>query len=191
MKLQQKHFTLNPYTVSTLILLVALIATAGVLMAKHNSTDAPPVVKPSAAAIKSKFSFAGSTGWWQGATNNTSMALFRDHECFASIQYKPDTIDASSALKKTQADLVAGGYMSTPGTTVVASLKFEEGQQQYQLHQYTVTGTGNGGQLYGGQEFGYLPLASGHIEVQAYCNTPDELPMTVSALQAIKFDANK
>jgi hypothetical protein len=40
----------------------------------------------------------------------------------------------------------------------------------------------------GGQEFGYLQLPHGYLEIWGYCDTAEQLPATIPALKAIKFD---
>ena len=61
--------------------------------------------------------------------------------------------------------------------------------QQYQLHQYSATGDTSEGMPEGGQEYGYVIVPNGYIMVQADCATVAELPSTLTALQAVKFDA--
>ena len=42
-----------------------------------------------------------------------------------------------------------------------------------------------------GFELGYLQLSGSYIKIEGHCDTADELPSTLPALQAIKFDETK
>lgn len=158
----------------------------------RNHTDAAPSAKPGVgAAVPSQFSFDGTVGWWQGATNETSMALFHrntDDGCFVSAQYKTGIVDAAAAIQKTNSALTSSGYSVTPGTTQTLTLQTKVGLQSYELYQSTVTTPTGAQQVEGGQEFGYVQLAGGYIYIEGYCNTAAELPATIPALQAIKFN---
>lgn len=190
MKQNRKHFASNRYLVSTLVVLVVIAATCSAVITEHNTTDAAPSVKPVAATARSQFSFASVSGWWQGATNKTSMALFHNsQDCFASAEYKAGIVDATAELHNAVASQVSSGYTVTPGSIQMLTLQTNIGTQKYELHQYSVTGTGSLGKLEGGQEFGYVQLAGGYVKVEGYCDTPAELPDTIPALQAIRFDA--
>ncbi|HSX05685.1 MAG TPA: hypothetical protein VLF69_04410 [Candidatus Saccharimonadales bacterium] len=160
-----------------------------VLVVHRSRTAATPVVKPAAAAGAPRFSFRGTSGWWQGGTNKTSMALFpRTKDCFTSVEQKPGKIDAAAVLQKGEAMLRSEGYTVAASNVVTIILQTNTGQQPYELHQYGVTGIGSAGRLYGAQEFGYLQLTNGYIKIEGYCDTVDELPTTIPALQAITFN---
>lgn len=195
MKQKRHHKLFNRYTMGALVLLVVAAASV-VVVTNRNRTDATPSVKPGVgAAIPSQFSFSGTTDWWQGATNKTSMALFHSlHDsCFVSVQHKTGSIDADKAkLQKSDADLTSSGHTITPGATLAATLQTNTGQQSYQLQQSSVTSPTGASKVLGGQEFGYLPLSNGdYLYVEGYCDTPAELAATLPALQAVKFDAAK
>jgi hypothetical protein len=190
MKQKHNHFSLKRYTVGTLAILIVAVAACSAVVIEHNPTEAAPSVKSAAAAVKSRFSFTGTSGWWQGATNKTSMALFHNAEdCFTSVEYKKGTVDAPAELQKTQTLLTGEGYMVTPGSIQTLALQTSAGsKQQYQLHQYTVTGTGGAGRVEGGQEYGYLQLPNGYVKIEGNCDISEELAATIPALQAVKFD---
>jgi hypothetical protein len=191
--MQQKHnrIRLNRHITNTLIFL-AVAAASVVVVAKHNNrtTDAAPVVKQAVgAAVPSEFKFTGASGWWQGATNKTSMALFPNaQDCFTSVEYKAGTVDAAAELQKTQATLTSSGYIVTPSSTQTLALQTAKGPQKYQLYQSTVTTPTGASTVEGGQEFGYLQPSSGYLKIMGYCDTTAELPTTIPALQAMKFD---
>ena len=191
MKQKHNHFTLSRYAVSTLAILIVAVVAGSVVVIEHNPTEAAPSVKPAAAAVKSQFSFTSTPGWWQGATNKTSMALFHNAEdCFASVEYETGTVNTAVELQKTQALLTNNGYTVTPGSTQTLALRTNAGDKQryqYQLHQYTVTGTGSAGRVEGGQEYGYLQLSNGYVKIEGNCNNFEELAATIPALQAVMF----
>ena len=187
--MQQKHNRLNlsRYTIGTLVLLIVAAVSATALL-QHKRTDAVPPAKPAVGAmVPSDFSFSGLSGWWQGATNRTSMALFHksDDGCFTSVEYKTGTVDVAAALQKGSAS-PDGSAGTTPGAVLTVALQTAAGPQQYQLHQYTLSSVG-GEQLMGGLELGYVQLAGGYVKIQGHCNTAAELPATIPALQAIKY----
>jgi len=192
MKQKHKRHVLNRYTVSLLIIIIAGACAAVVF--KHNTTDAAPKSKVTPpASIPSQFSFTGTPDWWQGATNKTSMALFHKVQdgCFTSVQHKAGTVDIAAALHKRQDSLAGDGYTVTPGKTLTLTVQTPTGLLHYPLYQSSVTTPTGASKVMGGQEFGYLQLSKGYLEVWGYCNTAAQLPATLSALQAIKFDATK
>ncbi len=121
------------------------------------------------------------------------MALFhtiRD-SCFTSVQHKTGTVDAAAELQKTAASLTSQGYTVTPGSTQTLTIQTNTGPRQYELQQSSVMTPAGANKLLGGQEFGYLQLSNGYLKIMGYCETADELPATIPALQAIKFDTTK
>jgi len=191
MKQKQNYLTLNRYTTSALVLLVFAAASA-VVMLHNNKTEAAPSVKPGVgAAVPSKFSTTGTQGWWQGATNKTSMALFHGHDCFTSVEYKTGKVDVAAELQKQQDLMTSAGYPVTLGSTQTLTLQTAIGSEQYDLHQLNVMTPVGTQALKAGQEFGYVQLANGYVKVMAYCDTSDQLPATIPALQSIKFNEAK
>lgn len=186
MSQNHKRFVLNRYTIGTLALLI--LAASTTLIIKHAHTDAAPAIKPGVgAAVPSQFSFSGVMGWWQGATNQTSMALFHNGDsCFTSVQHYSGTVNANAELQKLQATQ-SGGGTSTPGAIVPVTLQTKSGTQQYELHQYNLAPPDNT-PLLRGLELGYLQLPGSYIKIEGHCDTTDELPATIPALQAIKFN---
>jgi len=121
------------------------------------------------------------------------MALFhtiRD-SCFTSVQHKTGTVDAVAEVQKGRASLIASGYTVTPGATQTLTIQTSTGPKQYELYQSSVTTPVGASTVLGGQEFGYLQLSNGYIKIMGYCETAKELPATIPALQAIKFDTTK
>lgn len=135
------------------------------------------------------FLFKGASDWSIGPRNNTSLALFYEPgSCFASIEYKLGKVDAAAEIQKTLDALAGAGYAVTPISVQTLATKTSTGSQDYELHQYAVTGSSDSGKLYGGQEFGYFQIGNGHIKIQGYCESTDALSATIPALQAIELD---
>jgi hypothetical protein len=181
-------------TVSTL-LVVAVAAASLITVTQHKHTAAAPSAKPGiGAAVKSKFSSTGAEGWWQGATNKTSMALFQStHDCFVSAEYKVGTVNAAGELQKTQSNMTKDGYVVSSVSTQSLTLQTTSGTRQYELQESNVvtpTNMGTQNKVQGGQEFGYVQLSNGYVKIMGYCNTANELPATIPALQSIKFNEN-
>ena len=181
-------FNRNTLGVLALVLVVAALA---LCMMKSGLTDTkkpPPKTHTVSESTPSQFSFAGTAGWQQGPTNGSSMALFKStHECFASIEHKPGTVNMAAELQKTQDNLTKQGYSVAPGGNPTLTIQTPQGPQQYQLHQSAVTSPAGASTLEGGQEFGYLQLSSGYLYIMGYCDTAAQLPATIPALQAITF----
>lgn len=186
--MKQKHFKLklNRYTICVSILLVVASAFV-VYKIMHNRAETAAAKPPVGAAVKSMFSFTGATGWWQGATNETSMAVFHKYDCFTSVEYKTGTVDIDAELEKVQNSVASGDYTVIPGSTQTLMLQTKLGPQKYELHQSSVVIPQGAMPVKAGQEFGYLQLSDGYIKIMGYCDTPDQLPATIPALQAIKF----
>jgi len=192
--MQQKHklSIFNRYTVGTLAVLIIAAAIYSVLVIKPGTHDTTAPTKPvTGAATPSEFTFTGAAGWYKGPTNKTSMALFsddQDHSCFTSIEHKTGTVNVTAKLQNQHDDLSASGGTMTPVDTPTATIVTKTGTQQYELHQFSLTG-GSDAQLMGGLELGYLQLAAGegYLVMQGHCNTADQLPTTIPALQAYRF----
>lgn len=187
---QNQQKSNRPLVISLLVITVLGAAVIGIII-KTRQTEAAASTKQSATvSVPSQFSFdaAAAPGWVKGPTNKTSLALFNsDRSCFISVDHKTGTVDAASEIQKTQTSLTKDGYTVTADSTLDQTIS----AQQYKLSQYNVTGAGSSGQLYGGQEFGYVQLTDGYIAVAGYCNTSDQLPSSLPAIQALKFDAAK
>jgi hypothetical protein len=193
MKHKQNRSKVNHYTVSGLVVLVIILATAGVFVLGRSHTEAATSpVKKSVPTVISQFAFNGAKGWTQGPKNNTSMAAFyTPSDCFVSIQRNTGTIDVDTELQKTIALLAGNGYTVTQSAVQPMMLASKSGNIQYQLHQYAVSGNGSGGQSYAAQEYAFIPLSNGYLKVEGYCTISTNLPATVNALDAYEFDTSK
>lgn len=170
------------------VLLVAVAAYFAFTI-KLATTEATASTGPtSTEPAESRFSFTGTDGWRQGPTNGTSMALFQNGQgCFASVEYKKGMVDVAAEREKQQSNDAKVGVTSTQIGSLAVTLQSDDGQKQYQLHQYSASGEVAGQKIKGGQAFGYLQLTDGYLEVEAHCDTADQLPSTIPALRAIKL----
>lgn len=189
---QKTNRFINRYTTTALVFAVAAATTVGIAL-NHNKTDAAASVKPGVgAAVPSMFTTSGVSGWWQGATSKTDMALFEsNHDCFTSVQYKTGTVDAAADMQTATTKQAAAGGTVTPGAVVSMNLQTTDGTKSYDLHQFTTTSADPSDKAMQGMELGYVQLANGYVKVQANCNTADQLPSTIPALNSVKFDQNK
>jgi hypothetical protein len=195
-----KHSKLNRCGIGLLVLLVIAGVVSATLILKPGKTAATtPKKAPVGAAVPSQFTFSGATGWWQGATSKSDIAIFPNAmNCFVSVQHITGSLTAKQARDQASvASLTSQGHTVTQLGSQSLSIKTNTGVKQYQLQQINVSNpsgasTSNGGQLEGGQESAYIPLSnSDFLYVEGYCDTSSELPTTIPVLQAISFDANK
>jgi hypothetical protein len=188
--------TKNHKTKLTISLIVALMVVIGIGGAVFTRVNTPAVaeVKAYAPEAKSKFSFTGSTDWRKGPSNDTSMALFGKTRtdgtsaCFTSIEYKTGTIDVQAELQKVISDFNKSGGTMTEMATVPAVLRTTNGDEQYNLHQFNAVSASKDNKVMSGVEVGYVQLDGGYVKVSGNCETFDELPSTIPALQAYKFN---
>jgi hypothetical protein len=189
--MKHKHKKLFMYTSCTLAVVAIAAAVGGVIFMKHHAADAAvlpgtPSNLPQKTPGTAEFSFKSNgktSGWWQGATDKVSMALFyRPNDCFVSTEYHNSTIDAAAKLQS-HIDMLRQGSSVTEIGSKSLTLNTSTGKMQYELHQYHVVGDG----LLGGEEFAYVPLSKGYLKIQGYCDTPEQLAATIPALEAVKF----
>lgn len=185
---QQKH--LKSKLTVTVLISVALIV--GALIAFFLLRP-DPSLSAQTTEPQSKFSFTGAEGWFQGATNETSMAVFNTNDtmsCFVSVEYKVGTVDIQEEvlLLESAASKRGAGYQVVFMDSVDMTLKTSTGPLSYSLNQSQVTTSEGADKLKAGQEFGIINLDSHHIKVMGYCDEPSELEATLPALRAIQFN---
>lgn len=188
----QKHLSLHRYTACFLAVAVILLAAFSVFILEQGKTDASP--KPqTTSTVQSVFSFTGAAGWWQGATNGTSMALFHRNtadSCFVSAEYHTGTVNVANELAQNEKAFESTGHAITPAGSQQLALRTSTGSVSYQLQQYSLANSaGTPDTVMGGQEFGYAQLLGGYIKLMGYCNTSNQLTATIPALQAFSFTA--
>jgi hypothetical protein len=175
------------FYITTSLVVTSVVAAAIIIGIFHSRAKASPATKPTPPAVVSQFSFGGATGWHKGPANRTSLALFSDDTtCFTSIEHKTGTVDVTAKLQKQRTDLAASGATMAAGATPLVALQTGAAKQQYVLHQYSLSGGSQ--QIMGGLELGYVQLSNSYLEIQGHCNTAGQLPTTIAALQAYRFD---
>ncbi len=176
----------------SVLILVLLASVASVIWQKVSAQAAADANRP-------MFSFTGATGWWQGATDKTSMSLFNYNktsnsgggQCYVSVDYKSGSINIDNELERTYNKLTSSKYTVTQIGTKQATIQSTSGNRQYVMHQSSVTSPADASQLMGGQEYGFVQLSGGYLYIVGLCNTPDQLPQTYPALTAMKFETTK
>lgn len=175
-----------------LLLSVASVVTWSVI--ENNKTSAESSeTQHSIRPEQSVFSFdaAKAPGWRQGPSNKTSMALFsNDQSCFVSIEQKSGAVDAVAESEKTQTNLSHDGYAVSRVDSAHPVITVNSNAVSFELTQYSVSGSGNAGQLYGGQGLGYLTVGDEYLKAQVNCNNTDQLKSAVVALSAFSYKDN-
>jgi hypothetical protein len=199
MKHKQYHLKSNRSLFVLLIIAVLAATFIAIIVYRDDTAASSSSAKPDANVSKQPlFSFdtKKAPGWWQGATNDTSMAVFdknQVHECFVSAEYKKGTVNADAEINKINTELTqsGGGYTVTALGSQAIELQTSSEPLQYELLQSSVSTPAGAEKLKGGQEFGFVQLSGGYIKIMGYCDTPEQLPNTIESLQAIRFSNTK
>lgn len=177
------------FAVTSALVIVGAATALALTLTNDNKTQAEST-KAQSPSVNSPFTFNSgqASGWRQGPTNQDSMALFsNDHSCFISIEHKGGKVDSAAATSKTLASLSEGGYITKALGTATASIKVNSDDTELAIDKFDITGSGNAGQLYSGQAYGYTQLDNSYLHAQANCNSADRLSSAISALSAITF----
>ena len=172
---------------------IILAVTAAYFLTLQKHTDAAPkAVEKTGAAVPSEFKTKGVDGWWQGATNKTSMVLFQNsHDCFVSAQHDAGSVDIPIQLEKQRKLMTDAGYTFTELPTIPMTIQTSSGQLAYDLYQFAADAPANADPIMKGQAYGYIPLTNGYIKVFTDCNTPEQLPSTITAFQSLLFNGTR
>lgn len=178
--------------VLTLAVILVLAGVALFALAWRQRTEASPEPIPtSQPAPLFTFNAAAAPGWRKGPGNETSLALFHNDtstNCFVYAAIEPGKADIAKALQEKTAMMAKSGHTETPLSTQTLTLQTASGPQPYELHQSHVTTPAGREKLLGGQELGHIPLGDKHIEIVGNCLTPEDLPATIPAIQAIEYN---
>jgi len=195
--MKHKYYQLksNRIVIALLIVFAILMITSVAIFVTRDHTEASSQPKSNTnKAVQSPFSFDASkaAGWYQGPANASSMAIFsNDQSCWVSLERKTGTVDEAAELQKSLATLTGSGYTVEQKDTLQFTLAATSGSKPYRLYQHDVSGQGSAGQLYGGQQLGYVQFSDGSVFIQGYCNTFAQLPAITPVLQAVKFNDTK
>lgn len=137
------------------------------------------------------FEFAGAQGWWQGATNHNSMALFDSNEkreCFVSSEFKQGIVNVSSEYTRREAEVkgVDSGYTISQASTSQGQINTLSGTKQYTINNYSITGGVQPTKR--GFSLGYIQLADGYVQTLSWCDEPSQLHNTLPAINAVKIN---
>lgn len=127
---------------SLVALLIAVIAIFAAVSVWHRSNSYPATKNEvqSTGEPVPLFSFARTSDWREGPSNETSLALFGKQRkdgtsaCFTSAEYKSGTVDVNAALQKQEGVYAAIGNTMTLVTTITNTLQTSSGEKQYDLH---------------------------------------------------------
>ena len=106
--------------------------------------------------------------------------------CHVSASLEVGFVDTLQKLSEVTAS--SNRHTSTPLGTRAASLQMVTGVKTYELHLYDMTVPEGASPIKAGNAFGYVQAGDYYIELQAVCDTPEQLESTLPALQAIRFD---
>lgn len=145
----------------------------------------------------SMFSFDGAEGWHKGPATSTSMALFSpaDHSglspCLVSAEYFKGTVNPAAEQSQNRKKLAVNGTSVTNLGDQNTVIRTAKGLKKYALTQYGVTTPdGQDNPVMGGNELGFVQLGDGYLKLVGKCDTADQLPSTIAALKALKFNVN-
>ena len=105
--------------------------------------------------------------------------------CHVSAALKVGLVDVLQKLTEVAAN--QDGHTSTPLGSRAVSLQMMSGVKTYELYLYNMTDN-SGSSIKAGNAFGYVQAGDYYIELQAVCDTKEQLESTLPALQAIRFD---
>jgi hypothetical protein len=181
------HFVTLPLVVA--VMLVTVVGIFALNQGHAAAPEKPQTVKT--ITVQPEFSFTGTAGWRKGPVNQTSLALFHDSDgCFTSVEHRSGSVDADAEIQKSQTGLAGSGGVSRPLADISLKLATTTGLLPYELHQFDIANTSSTDKLMGGLELGYLQLSGGYIVIQGHCDTSEQLPATIPALEAIRFESD-
>lgn len=198
--MKHKHYQFKLHhllAIATIIAIVVAIFAASVVY-RDRATASTSSESATNTLSHSPFSFDAqkAPGWWQGATNETSMAIFDEDEvskCFVSAEYIKGIVNADVEIQKINTQLTesGNGYIITPLASQTLELQTDAKPLPYELRQSSVSTPQGAEKVKGGQEFGFIQLSNGYVKIMGYCDNPEQLASTLASLQAIKLDETK
>lgn len=181
-----------------MIAVVCVVASAALAayVVLHESSrhgDAHPATVPFATS-PFVFHAAAAPGWWRGGSQDVSeyrdsyitLHQTNDDTCFVDISKHSGASDEAVVLQKAKdkiTDKNSGLHLHAIGTSP-AVLKTGSQAQNYSLNSFSISGDDHAMR---GVELGYIPFSSYYLLVQGWCSTPEQLGVTLPALEAITF----
>jgi len=206
MTLKQKRPAIRKLIIILLAILVVATAAATMFIVLRNlNTSHEPKSAPSGEFVFS-FDSAKAPGWYRSAmdpttTESRNSILLFDHDpsapfdakhpqsCHVSAFMQPGTVDIAAKLSKIEAknDSTTTSRTGTQPMTLQTSV----GAKSYELYQYKTTPAEGAEPLKEGYAYGFVQADKHFIELQAVCDTAEQLASTIPAFQAITFDETK
>lgn len=178
------------------VILLALIGAGVWWLTLRDNTPIETTTEPAQAPL---FTFTETVDWSKGPGNKTSQVLFGKKDdlgmssCFVSVEYQEDVIDIESKLQENQ-DILSKNHQVATLETKELTMKTPEGEKPYSLHQSKITsadGSYDKTGPKGGNQLGFIQLTDGYIKVLGNCDTAEELPETIAALNSVTMTATK
>ncbi|MEO7905215.1 MAG: hypothetical protein ABIR91_05495 [Candidatus Saccharimonadales bacterium] len=168
-------------------IVLAVIGVAVWVSVFRDSTPLP--VADSQQADSSVFSLDSSsaTGWKQGVTNETSMAVFGGGDvggCFIAVEYLPGQVDVSQALAAVY-DQGNGGVTRTEVASQSLTLHTSGGDVSYALHQSNFTPAKGAEPVKAGFGVGFAQLRDHYVKLTTHCDKVSQRADTYAALKAV------
>lgn len=150
------------------------------------------------------FDAAAAPGWYQSKLDTSTVEgrrslLVFDHDpsspakksdlqsCHVSAFLSVGSVSIQEKLAEITASDGSGRSVVSLGTRALA-LQLPSSPRTYELHMYTMVVPAGASPIKAGNAFGYVQTEDYYVELQAVCDTPEQLESTIPALQAIRFD---
>ena len=165
---------------------VVLVAIAGVATYTYFNNSANAATPNTEAPIESMFYFDNSKtpDWQQGASNETSMAVFKmdtTSSCFLSAEYYQRELAVDKEL-----DDVQSAITSIDNTVSQVGEKNRSfNGTPYVLHLLDVIPGAHPPKT--GLAYGFIPHKNGFIKLYSICDRPDQRESTYGALDGVRL----
>lgn len=175
-----------------------VVVTAMALLFWHNSQSDHNNQRPS---LSFSFNRASAPEWWSGGstfrqpsdpidTPEASILIFSGTKeqlgnCFVMAFYNKGSVNVENTLKQREIGLVRGEDATKLHriASPLQTLKTPEGTKSYTLYQYNFDIP----DVQQGNEFGFIPLKNGYVEVRGICPTSSLLHDTTVPLSALEL----
>lgn len=174
---------------SVAIILTAITALSLVIfyLYRTNATGVPSEAKPDSTS-NSMFRYDNSQapGWQQGATNETSMAVFdrtdETSNCFLSSEYYEGELDEAQEL----GNIKSGIELANGTIQQVGEVELSFSGTPYTLHLLDASNATE--QIKEGLAYGFIPHSGGFIKLYSICDQPEQRESTYVALAGVRLN---
>lgn len=177
------------FIVTALVVVVSAFAIYFGLLGKAGGSNGGAVIE------NTMFTFDPSRapGWWQGATNETSMVVFGEgeaHGCFVSLERREGSMSIGTEMDRIRQEVESGGqhqFIQAGSRDFI--LDTLSGVKQYSLQLSNTTISEYAEPIKAGQAFGFVPIDEEHyVQVKGICDTYEQLEYIDPALQAFSLN---